>query len=181
MGSRTAAVQRRVGPRICDDRRVLDDVLAMTEAFPTRALAAGEDLFVEGDPAATLVVLEDGELVVNADGVMVNRHTAPGSFIGEIGSLLGMARTATVTATTPTVVRELGNPDELFAAHPQLALELARQLAVRMHRLTTYITDVRHQFADRDDHLGVFGELLSRIAARPPVDIEPGSDRSPDS
>jgi CRP-like cAMP-binding protein len=159
---------------------VLDDVLAMTDGFPTRSLAAGEDLFVEGEPAATIVVLVEGELVVQANGLMVNRHVAPGSFVGEIGSLLGMGRTATVTAAMPTAVRDLGAPDELFAAYPQLALELARQLAGRLHRLTTYITDVRHQFADRDDHLGVFGELLSRIAARPPVDIEPGSDRSPD-
>jgi CRP-like cAMP-binding protein len=112
--------------------------------------------------------------------MVVNRHTTPGTFIGEIGALLGQPRSASVTAVAPTVVRDIGNPDEFFAAHPELGVEVARQLAARLTRLTAYIVDVQHRFADRDDHLGVFGELLGRIAGRPPIDIEPGSDRSPD-
>ncbi|MCU1361083.1 MAG: hypothetical protein JWN99_2372 [Ilumatobacteraceae bacterium] len=159
---------------------MLEDVLAMTGGMPTRALTVGETLFIEGDSSTTLVVLVGGELVVDAGGVVVNRITAPGSFVGEIGALLGQGRTATVTAAVPTVIREIGNPDQLFANHPELALEVSRQLAGRLHRLTAYIADVQHQFGDHQDHLGVFGELLSRIAARPPIDIEPGSDRSPD-
>ena len=113
-------------------------------------------------------------------GAVVNRLTAPGSFVGEIGALLGQRRSASVSALGDTVIREIGDPREFFATYPQLALEMARQLAGRLHRLSAYIADVRQQFADHDDHLGMFGELLSRIATRPPVDIEPGSDRSPD-
>jgi CRP-like cAMP-binding protein len=164
----------------CHDRRMLDDVLSLTEGMPTRQLAVGEVLFVEGDATADMMVLIEGELVVVAGGVVVNRLAAPGSFVGEIGALLGQGRSASVSAVVPTIVRELGDPEQLFAAHPHLALEVARQLAGRLHRLTAYISDVQNQFADHDDHMGVFGQLLGRIAARPPVDIEPGSDRSPD-
>ena len=49
-----------------------------------------------------------------------------------------------------------------------------------MHRLTAYVADVQRQFGDHDGHLGMFGELLHRIAHLPPVEIEPGSDRAPD-
>ena len=159
---------------------MLDDVLALTEALPTRTLAAGELLFVEGESSSTVVVVVEGELVIESGGVVIARHTAPGTFVGEIGALLDQRRSATVTAATTTVVREIGDPPEFFATYPHLGLEVARQLAGRLHRLTAYIADVQLQFAGRDDHLGVFAELLTRIGARPPIDIEPGSDRSPD-
>jgi len=155
-------------------------VLALTNDLPERTLAVGDTVCIEGEPSTTVMVLVDGELEIARGGVIVNRHGVQGSFVGETGALLGERRSATVTATKPSVIREIGNPDEFFAAHPQLGLEVARQLAGRLARLTAYVADVQRQFGDREDHLGVFGELLSRIAVRPVVDIEPGSDRSPD-
>ena len=56
----------------------------------------------------------------------------------------------------------------------------AEQLAGRLHRLVAYLADVRAQYADRDDHLGMLDAVLARLSSRPPVDIDPGSDRSPD-
>jgi hypothetical protein len=59
-------------------------------------------------------------------------------------------------------------------------LELARQLAGRVHRLLAYLGDVRSQYADADGHLTLIDSVLGRLASRPHVEIEPGSDRSPD-
>ncbi len=143
-------------------------------------MAAGEVVYREGDAVTTVLVLVDGQLQIDRGGVVVNTHRVPGSVVGEIGALLHQPRSATVTAAVPSVIREIGDPDDFFAANPQVGLELARQLAARLARLTAYVADVQQQFRDRDDHLGVFGELLTRIADRPPVDIELGSDRSPD-
>ncbi len=157
-----------------------DDLLALTVDLPERSLTAGEVVYREGDTVTTVLVLVEGQLEVDRGGVVVNRHGLPGSVVGEIGALLHQARAATVTARVPSVIREIGDPDQFFAAHPQVALEVARQLAARLYRLTAYVADVQRQFGHSDDHLGVFGELLQRIAERPPVDIEPGSDRSPD-
>ncbi|MET0663540.1 MAG: cyclic nucleotide-binding domain-containing protein [Ilumatobacteraceae bacterium] len=159
---------------------MIDDVLALTADLPTRTLVAGETLFVAGEESSIVVVLVDGELLVEAGGDALHRHTTPGAFVGETGALLGQPRNATVTATRTTVVREIGHPLEFFLEHPRLGLEVARQLAGRLDRLNAYIADVQRQVGGHDGHLGMFGELLSRIAARPPVHIEPGSDRSPD-
>ena len=152
-----------------DDRRVTDDLLALTVDLPARSLAAGEIVYREGDAVTTVLVLVEGQLEVDRGGVLVNRHTthrAPSS--ARSARCSGQPRSASVTAVAPTVVRNIGNPDEFFAAHPELGVEVARQLAARLSRLTAYIVDVQHQFADREDHLGVFGELLGRIAGRPP-------------
>ena len=60
------------------------------------------------------------------------------------------------------------------------SLWVARQLAGRLDRLMRYTADVQAQIGHHDDHLGLFGELLHRIAHRPAVPLDPGSDRSPD-
>lgn len=159
---------------------MLDDVLASTENLPVRALAADEPLFREGDAPEGLFVLVRGELVVDTHGAVVDRLVAPGTIVGEVGALLGQPRTASVTAVSDTVVRVVDDPRVLFAAHPEVAFEIARQLAGRLHRLTAYVSDVERQFGHLDDHRSMFGELLVRIASRPPIDIDPGSDRSPD-
>src|SRR4051812_19109489 len=128
---------------------MFDDVLTLTADLPTRTLAAGEALFVEGSESSVVVVLIEGELLVEASGNTIHRHSAPGSFVGETGALLDQPRNATVTATRSTVVREIGHPVEFFMHHPRLGLELARQLAGRLDRLNAYIVDVQRQVGDQ--------------------------------
>lgn len=154
------------------------DVLALTEGMPQRTVPEGGRVL--GDRHGEVVVLVDGRLRVDLGGRELARIEAPGSFVGEIGALLGTARSAEVLALEPSTVRTIGDPETFFTEHPEVALELARQLAGRLHRLLAYLGDVRAQYADRDDHLGMLDSVLGRLSSRPPLDIEPGSDRSPD-
>jgi CRP/FNR family transcriptional regulator, cyclic AMP receptor protein len=158
------------------------DVLTLTAQMPARRLAPGEALFEQGDTpvAAGAAVLVDGALHVVVDDVVISEISVPGAFVGEIAALLGTARNATIRAQVPSTVRLVGDPNAFFAAHPEVALELARQLAGRLHRLVAYLRDARAQYADADGHLVVIDSVLGRLASRPPVDIEPGSDRAPD-
>ena len=159
---------------------VLTRALDLTTGMPERLLEPGDALFAHEANNRTVAVLVSGRLVVTAGGVEVAQLDAPGSFVGELGALLGTERSAKVTALEPTTVRLIGDPLTFFDEHPEVALELARQLAGRLYRLTTYLTDVRQQYADRDDHLGMVDALLGKLAARAPLSIEPGSDRAPD-
>jgi len=156
------------------------DIIALTAHLPSRHLAADEVIYREGDAFTTLLVLVEGQLEVRRGGVVINRHAVPGSILGEVSALLDQPRSGTVTAAVPSVIREISAPDAFFADNPAVTVEIARQLAGRLYRLTAYVTDVQRQFADEEGHLGVFSELLTRIAERPPVEIEPGSDRAPD-
>lgn len=156
------------------------DVIALTQGMPERDVSTGESIFDDGAGTIPVLVLVSGRLRVLQGGAEIAVIDQPGAFVGEIGALLATARTADVVAAEDSVVRTIGEPEAVFSAHPQLALELARQLAGRLHRLVAYLGDVREQYADRDDHLGMLEVVLARLSSRPPVDIEPGSDRSPD-
>jgi CRP/FNR family transcriptional regulator, cyclic AMP receptor protein len=157
------------------------DVLGLTSGLPTRRLESGEVLLgpAHGD-GRSVAILVDGALRVELDGARLADITLPGSFVGEIGALVGGERTATVVATEPTTVRLVGDPEAFFRDDPRLGLEVARQLAGRLQRLLAYLGDIRAQYADQDGHLGVLDSVLGKIASRPPVDIEPGSDRAAD-
>lgn len=167
-----------------DDEQVgfgLARAVTLTDGMPETHLAAGDVLFARGAAARHAVgVLVSGRLQVELDGAVLAEIALPGAFVGELGALLGTARSADVVALEPTTVRLIGDPDEFFASHPDLSLELARQLAGRLHRLLSYLGDVRSQYAGADGHLGVIDSVLGQLASRPPIEIEPGSDRSPD-
>ena len=156
-------------------------MLALTEGMPERRLEPGDVLLDQGGGTSLgVAVLVEGALDVELGGSPISDITMPGAFVGEIGALLGTARTATVVARAPTTVGMIGDPDAFFAEHPEVALELARQLAGRLHRLLAYLADMRSQYADADGHLTVIDAVLGRLASRPAVDMEPGSDRSKD-
>jgi CRP-like cAMP-binding protein len=155
--------------------------LTLTADQPERHLEVGDVLFHPESPdRSSVAVLVEGVLRVDVEGGRLADVAVPGSFVGEVGALLGRARTATVSAAAPTTVRIIGDPEALFASHPALALELARQLAGRLHRLTAYLADVRRQFAGSEGHVAMADAVLSRLASRPAIEIDGGSDRAPD-
>ena len=155
-----------------------EQVLALTADMPERVVPVGADA-LEGIDGA-VAVLVSGRLRVSIGDAELSRMDVPGSFVGEIGALLGTPRSAQVTAVEPTLIRVIGDPTAFFRDHPELGLELARQLAGRLYRISTYLADLREQYGDREDHLGLVDSVLGRIANRPPVQISPGSVRSPD-
>lgn len=157
------------------------DILAATAGMPERELVEGEVLFGEGDDGeGSVAVLVSGALRIELGDLHLSDITTPGGFAGEIAALLGTGRSATVRATVPTTIRVIGDPDAFFASHPEVGVELARQLAARLQRLLAYLGDIRVQYADAEGHLALIDAVLGRLASRTPMEIEPGSDRAPD-
>jgi len=69
-------------------------------------LAAGDVVIREGDPGDRFYVVESGSLTVSKEGRFLDT-VGPGDYIGEIALLRDVPRTATVTATAPTVLQAL--------------------------------------------------------------------------
>ena len=85
--------------------------------------------------------------------------------------LLGSAPTATVRALTPCVLRHVADPRGYFRDNPDSALHMAVILARRLDSLNRYLVDIKQQFKDRADHLGMIDEVLDALMHKHPRDI----------
>jgi hypothetical protein len=53
-------------------------------------------------------------------------------------------------------------------------------LAQRLDVMTGYLVDLRRQYADRGDHLGMLDTVLDSLRHHQRRAVEPGSEREPD-
>jgi putative ABC transport system ATP-binding protein len=71
------------------------------ESLRTVHVDAADTLFLQGDPSDLIYVLDSGELEVvreTSDGEVLLSVISPGQYVGEMGPLFGLNRTATVRA-----------------------------------------------------------------------------------
>jgi MFS family permease len=92
-------------------------------------LAEGDVVIREGDPGDRFYVVESGDLAVSKDGRLL-ASMGPGDFFGEIALLRDVPRTATVTATTPTVLQALDRQHFLPAVTGQDEFTAAADIAI---------------------------------------------------
>jgi MFS family permease len=98
-----------------------------------RAAAAGVAVVRQGEPGGGFYLVDSGTLAVHADGVQIGR-LGPGECFGEIALLRDRPRMATVTATEPVALFELGREDFLavVAGLPRVAQQAERYAAARL-------------------------------------------------
>jgi MFS family permease len=119
--SMSAAAAERLRPRVgllseldllADaNRRALERLAAAAQEI---SMPAGQVVIREGDEADALWILADGELSVETGGRPLAPVTAPG-YVGELGLLHGIPRTATVQTRLPSTLLRIGGPDFLSA------------------------------------------------------------------
>lgn len=119
------------------------EIEAAAAALRSESFAAGALLFSEGEESRELYVLLEGSVGVEAGGREVAVIGEPGAYLGEISSLLGIPRTATVV--TREASKFLVVPPEhipaLFGHTPTLALTIARGLAQRLVATTRHLVE----------------------------------------
>ena len=102
------------------------EIQALIDGLRLLAYEAGDILISEGEPGNSVFVVTSGAVKVFVRSP--SGHNAEvgelreGEFFGEISTLSGRPRSATVTATTRTEVLELDKPtlDAICAAHPRV-------------------------------------------------------------
>ena len=155
----------------------MDDVLALCADLPTRTFERGEHLLAEGTSGSVMFVLVTGSVEVRKGGVPVTKVSDPGSFLGELSALLGTPHSADVVAIEPTEAFVVEEASASLATNPDLTLAVARLLALRLRAVTSYLGDLRRQYADVDGHLATMDQVLAELVAMRPRTIEPGSER----
>jgi len=105
------------------------------------------------------------------DGVPFARIDTPGAVFGEMSVVLDRVATATVRAGSDVEVYAIAEPLDFLRDQPGAALAVLRLTAARLDGLTQYLVDVKSQYADRDDHLGMVDGILDALgqSLRPQV------------
>lgn len=157
------------------------DILQLTADADEIRLADGDRIIQEGERTGALYVLVEGALEVRRRGITVVTMDEPGTIVGELGLLLDIVASADVIARGACTVRRMNDAERTFAESPEFARHLATLLAQRLWQISTYLTDLQHQYADRDDTLGLVPAVLNDLLGgrRPPA--EPGSERERES
>jgi CRP/FNR family transcriptional regulator, cyclic AMP receptor protein len=182
---RSCAVERSVrrwrpGPGSAIPRRVgtpLDHCAGLAE----RVFEKGEIVLEEG-VRGPLFVLAEGAVEILKGDFRINIVDEPGSILGEVSALLATAPMATVRALERSRLFVAEDGLAFLSSKPELALEVARLLARRLNSVTSYLADLKKQFADHESHLGIVDEVLETLV-HGQEQGEPttgGSDREPD-
>ena len=137
----------------------------------------GVDLLVQGERSGRLYMLRNGLVRVHANGLDLDVVDRPGSFFGEGSILLGGAPRATVTTVETSLLAYTDDPIGFWTANPALVIAMAREVATRLDLITGYLRDLREQYADRSDHLGIITDVLQTLLTHRGETIEPGSER----
>jgi CRP/FNR family cyclic AMP-dependent transcriptional regulator len=157
------------------------ELLDLCAALPVQVMAAGEVLIEEGLHPDHLLVLISGSANIERDGVAFAHVDTPGAVFGEMSVVLDQVATATVRASSDVEVYAIAEPLQFLREKPGAALAVLRVTAGRLDGMTQYLVDVKRQFADRDDHLGMVGAILDTLVHHQPGQSRTGSVRDPEA
>jgi len=154
-------------------------ILSFCSELPVLTFEPGAVLLAEGASTGVLYVLVEGEIEVVKGDFQITSVTEPGSIFGETSVLLGMPHTATVKTVTTARVHVVRNAEAFLQERPEITYQLARLLAQRLHGVTTYLVDLKQQFKDAGNHLGMVDIVLETLVHQQNEDVSTGSDRDP--
>ena len=140
----------------------MDSLLTLTQSQPTLTLAAGETLIVQGAAGGDLFILDDGQLVVERDGVRIATLTRPGSLVGDMSVVLGRKSSATVKAERGSTVRVIRAARAYLEQNPQLAMMIAEMMATRLDATSALLVELTQQHGGKVEQ-GLLGRILSAL------------------
>lgn len=142
--------------------------LPALQSLPLVSLPAGHTLIEQDQPVKGIYFLETGEVEVLKNGVMIAEIYESGAALGEMSWLLNTTPTATVRTLTPCTFRQVADPEVFLRQQPEVVLFMAVTLARRVDSLGRYLVDIKNQFRDRADHLGMIDEVLDSLMHKYP-------------
>jgi CRP/FNR family transcriptional regulator, dissimilatory nitrate respiration regulator len=145
----TSSIQSHIGAIAYFEGIAEDELAYIAEHSILRVFSAGEMIFFEGEPAAGLWIVEEGNIKVfklNPDGGEHILHlSGPGKTFNDVGALDGGNNPANAAALSPEVRVWLIPSDVLtyiLTHNARVALNVIRLLAVRVRSLVGQIEDL---------------------------------------
>jgi CRP-like cAMP-binding protein len=102
-----------------------------------KRVLADEVIFKEGDTSSEMYILLKGKVEILKSNKRIAVVEEEGSYLGELSTLLGIPRTATLKtmASCTFLVVSADKVMDFFTSSPALGLKLARMLADRLARM----------------------------------------------
>ncbi|NNE04760.1 MAG: cyclic nucleotide-binding domain-containing protein [Xanthomonadales bacterium] len=103
-------------------------------------VAAGEDLFREGDEGDQMYVVADGTIRLTINGELLDEESR-GGVVGELALIENAPRSATATACEDSILIPLGLPEftALVRRQPGFAIHLMRIQGQRLRKAHEYL------------------------------------------
>ena len=158
----------------------MSDILDKCAGLPEVHLVPGTVLLTEGEKSGKLYILIEGEVEVTHGGVLIANIATPGSVFGEMSVLLDAPHTASVKALRPGRVFLVDDVDKFLQSAPQVLHHIAALLALRLQCVTGYLADMKRQYAEHNNHLGMIDEVLETLLHQQRQEVIAGPDRGSD-
>ena len=142
---------------------MMHEILRHCAGLRERSFERGEVVLEDGTKTGILYILAQGSVEVLKGEIQITTAAEPGAFFGEMSALLDLPHTATVKTLEPSRFFIVEKPTEFFRSQPEIALSLSRLLAQRLHYVTSYLVDLKAQFEESRDHLGMVDEILESL------------------
>ncbi len=156
------------------------DLLESCDDLPRRHADVDDVVVEQGQRLQSLLILVDGDLAVERDGVVLAHLDRPGTIVGEMSTLLDSPATATVRARRASTLLVADDAAALLLERPDVLLQVARALARRLDNLTGHLVDVKKQYGGDSGHLGMLDDVLSTLMHDETPRVQPGSARMPE-
>ncbi len=131
--------------------------------LPLRSFPSGTVIIPEGMRQGSLYVLKQGSVEILKQEVELTCVSSPGAVFGEISVLMKTPHTATVRTLEESSFFVADDAEALLEARPELYRHIASLLASRLTSVSSYLVDLKRQYASREDHLGMVDEVLESL------------------
>ena len=156
------------------------DILEVCHDLPLVVVPAGSNVIEVGKKLGSLFVLVEGAVAIERDGMTVAELREPGAILGEMSVLLDRPASTTVRATVESAFLVARDGATYLVQRPDVAIEVARALATRLEALTSYLADVKHQFAEHPGHMALVHEVMKTLIHDKLPVVQSGSVRMPE-
>lgn len=146
----------------------MSPILELCRDLEKVSFAPGDVLLPQGGKTGCLYILVSGKLEVLQRETSITFIDEPGSIVGELSVLLDVPHQVDVKAAAPTVCHVTRGGRAFLGSSPEITLLVADMLARRLKGMLGYLSDIKTQYEDRKDQLGMVDEVLLNLAHRVP-------------
>ncbi len=157
----------------------MGSILSKCDEALRRHYGPGEVLLGERQRTGRLYVLASGTVEVLRGETRVAVIGDPGAVFGEMSILLNTPHTATVRTLTDCDIYAYEDAAGFMRSDPEITFAIAALLAQRLNTATTYLADLKQQYANAGSGLAMVSDVLASLVNQPTRNYDPGSDREP--